>query len=208
MSKKTPPKSQEGMTYKTWKNKTDMWKMSKEQQAIIVLLEALAGNAKAEKAVSELTATDINNENGLKPFIEKLDKVFESDKIDEAYLVYSRFINFHKSDEMSMADCIIEFKHLYHKITNHEMPLPNAVLTFKLLDGAKLDEDEIKLALALGNNLEFETRKSALKRIFTKSTVANESFYDTNSIKQEEAFYSKNKLKENKAPKSSVSKSI
>ena len=66
MSKKTPPKSQEGMMYKTWKNKTDMWKMPKEQQAIIVLLEALAGNAKAEKAVSELTATDINNENGLK----------------------------------------------------------------------------------------------------------------------------------------------
>ena len=173
-----------------------MWKIPKEQQAIIVLLEALAGNAKAEKAVSELTATDINNENGLKPFIEKLDKVFESGKIDEAYLVYSRFINFHKSDEMSMADCIIEFKHLYHKMTNHEMPLSNAVLTFKLLDGAKLDEDEIKLALALGNNLEFETRKSALKRIFTKSTVANESFYDTNSIKQEEAFYSKNKGKQ------------
>ena len=88
MSKKTPPKSQEGMTNKTWKNKTDMWKMPKEQQAIIVLLELLTGNAKAEKAVSELTATDVNNENGLKLLIEKLDEVFESDKIDEAYLVY------------------------------------------------------------------------------------------------------------------------
>ena len=165
MSKKTPPKSQEGMTYKTWKNKTDMWKMPKEQQAIIVLLEPLTGNAKAEKAVSELTATDVNNENGLKLLIEKLDEVFESDKIDEAYLVHSRFINFHKSDEMSMTDCIIEFKNLYHKMTNHEMPLPNTVLTFKLLDGAKLNEDETKLAVTLGNNLEFETMKSALKRI-------------------------------------------
>ena len=52
-------------------------------------------------------------------------------KHTEAYLVYSRFINFHKSDEMSMADYIIEFEHLYHKMTNHEMPLPNTVLTFK-----------------------------------------------------------------------------
>ena len=55
----------------------------------IVLLELLEGNAKAEKTVSELTATDINNENGMKLLIEKLDKVFESDKKDEAYLVYS-----------------------------------------------------------------------------------------------------------------------
>ena len=45
--------------------------------------------------------------------IEKLDKVYESEKIDEAYLVYSRFINFHKSDEISMTDYIIEFEHLY-----------------------------------------------------------------------------------------------
>ena len=48
-----------------------------------------------------------------------------------------------------MTDYIIEFEHLYYKMTNHEMPLPNTVLTFKLLDGAKLNEDEGKLALTL-----------------------------------------------------------
>ena len=146
MSKKTLLKFLEGMSYKTWKNKTDMWKIittiPKEQQATIVLLQSLEGNAKAERAVSELTATDVNNENGVTLLIKQLDKVFESDKIDEAYLVYSRFINFHKSDEMSMTDYIIEFEHLYHKMTNHEMLLPNTVVTFKLLDGVKLSKDE------------------------------------------------------------------
>ena len=90
-------------------------------------------------------------------------------------------------------------------MTNHEMPLPNRVLTFKLLDSAKLSEDDRKLALTLGNNLEFETMKSALKQVFTKFMIANESFYNTNNIKQEEAFCSKNmyKLKQNKAFKSS-----
>ena len=65
------------------------------------------------------------------------------------------------------------------------------------MDSAKLSEDDIKLALTLGNK--------DLKWIFTKSTIANESFHDTNNIKQEEAFYSKNmyKLKQNKAFKSS-----
>ena len=103
-----------------------------------------------------------------------------------------------------MTDYIIEFEHLYYKMTNHEMPLPNTVLTFKILDGAKPSEDERKLALTLGNNLEFKEMKSALKRIFTKSTIANESCHDTNNIK-EEVLYSKNmyKLKQNKASKSS-----
>ena len=110
--------------------------------------------------MSQLTATDIENENGMKLLIEKLDEVIESDKVNEAYLVYLRFINFHKSDEMLMTDYIIEFEHLYHKMTNHEIPLPNTVLTFKLLDCAKLNEDERKLALNLGNNLEFETMES------------------------------------------------
>ena len=63
------------MSYKTWKNKTDMWKIvtaiPKEQQAIIVLLESLEGNFKAEKAVSELTSIDVNNENKMKLLIEK-----------------------------------------------------------------------------------------------------------------------------------------
>ena len=109
-----------------------MWKIvtaiPKEQQAIIVLLESFEGNGKAEKAVWELTAADVNNKNGMKLLIEKSDKVFESDKIDETYLVYSRFINFHKSDEMLMTDYFIEFEHLYHETANHEIPIPNAVL--------------------------------------------------------------------------------
>ena len=90
------------------------------------------------------------------------------------------------------------------------MPLPNTVLTFKLFDGAKLSEDERKLALTFGNNLEFEAMKLALKRIFTKSTIANESLHDTNNIKQEEAFYNKNmsKSKQNKTSKSSKSQKV
>ena len=155
--------------------------------------------------MSEITAIDVNNKNGMKLLIEKLDKVLERNKINEAYLVYSIFINVHMSDEISMTDYIIDFEHLYHKMTNHEIPLQNTVLTIKLLDGAKLSEDERKLALTLGNNLEFETMKSALKQIFTKSAIVNESFQDTSNIKKEKAFYSKNmyKLKQNKESKSS-----
>ena len=62
--KKTPPKFQNGMPYKTWKNKIDMWELvktieKKKDRAIVVLLESLEGKVKAEKAVQDLKASGI-----------------------------------------------------------------------------------------------------------------------------------------------------
>ena len=56
----------------------------------------------------------------------------------------------------------------YHKLTQYDMKLLVIVITFKMLNGSNISEDERKLALILGNNLQFETIKSSLQRIFTK----------------------------------------
>ena len=58
------------MLYKTWRNKIDMWQLvtsvpKKKQAIIIISLDSLAGNIKAEKAVSDLTATELNNHEGV-----------------------------------------------------------------------------------------------------------------------------------------------
>ena len=62
-----------------------MWKLKhvyilKEQPALFPLSESLECNAKTEKAVSELTATDLNTENGMSTLIWKLCRIFESEK--------------------------------------------------------------------------------------------------------------------------------
>ena len=77
------------------------------------------------------------------------------------------------------------------------------MLTFKLLDGASLTEDNQKLAVTLGSCLEYETMKSALTHIFTKSTSTAEVPHDFDNIKQDEALYSKNSIqwKQSKTPK-------
>ena len=53
-------------------NKLSMWTLvtnvPKKEQAIVVLFEALEGNQKAEKAVSDLTATQLNVDDDLKDF--------------------------------------------------------------------------------------------------------------------------------------------
>ena len=81
--KQTSPVFVENMLYKTWKNKIDMWKFvtsieAKEQEI------SFDGNPKAETAVSELTAAELNVENGLNLLLENLDKVFQEENIDEA----------------------------------------------------------------------------------------------------------------------------
>ena len=53
--KTTPPQFKESMLYKVWKNKIQMWQLvtpvKKKERAIIVQLEPLDNNVKAEKAV-------------------------------------------------------------------------------------------------------------------------------------------------------------
>ena len=76
--KKTLPKFASEIPHETWKNKVQMWQIvvtsvEKNQQAIIVFLESLEGNLKAEKAVSDLTETDLNIDKGMNLLFEKLD---------------------------------------------------------------------------------------------------------------------------------------
>ena len=54
------------MLYKTWKNKLKMW------QPIVVLLDSLESDAKAEKAVADIRAEEINND-GIKVITDELD---------------------------------------------------------------------------------------------------------------------------------------
>ena len=57
-------------------------------------------------------------------------------------------------------------------MTDFDMKLPDPVLTFKLLDGTNLSNDDRKLAmLALGNDMEFKNMKSALKHLFSKTFI-------------------------------------
>ena len=131
--KQTSPVFAENMLYKIWENKIDIRKLvtsvEAKEQGIFALLDSLDGNAKTEKAVSELTAAELNVENGLNFLLEKLNKVFQEETKDEAYNVYSSFINLSKRDGISINEYIIEFEHLNNRMIQHQMKLPNTVLT-------------------------------------------------------------------------------
>ena len=166
----------------------------KKEQGIIVLLDTWEGNAKAEKAVADIKANELNVENGLKLITDKLDKFFLEETADEAYKVYSYFINYNKIVEMTVSEYVLEFEHLYKRMIEHEMILPDPVLTFKLLDGANITNDKRKLALTFCVDLKYEKMKSALKRLFTSPVPQNQN--NETEIKQEEIFLNKKLRKE------------
>ena len=130
------------MSYKSWKNKIQMWQLvtsiDKKEQAIVVLLESLDNNTKAEKTFSEFTATELNSDGGMA----KLDSVFQSETIDEAYETYPKFINILRQVNNDMGDYIIEFEHFCKCTRYFGMKLPYPVVTFKLLDGSNISVDE------------------------------------------------------------------
>ena len=141
-------------------------KCTKEGTSYCCVIEALEGNQKAEKAVSDLTATQLNVDDGIKVSIDKLDTAFQAETTDDAYSAYTEFNNYKKGHNTSISDYVLEFKHLNHKILEYDMKLPDTVLAFKLLDGAGLSEQQQQMALTVASDSKFETMRSALKEYF------------------------------------------
>ena len=96
-----PPIFSNDVTYKFWKNRIEMWTVisgvPQNEQGILVLLQSLTGNKKAEKAVSTLTTADLHKETGLKILIHKLDDAFQDEEAENAYSAYKKFIYLKKS---------------------------------------------------------------------------------------------------------------
>ena len=87
-----PPMLDSSIPYRSWKNKLQMWTLvcgvDKKEQGIIVLLQSLSNNKKAEKAVSNLTSVELYTENGLNLLLEKLDTAFQSEDVESAYNIF------------------------------------------------------------------------------------------------------------------------
>lgn len=93
--KTTLPSFKASVSCKSWKHKIVMWHLitSKYQQVIVVLIELLESNINVEKQwVGLLRANDdgvtMINDCNMNVFIEKLDSIFQSETIDEAYSTY------------------------------------------------------------------------------------------------------------------------
>ena len=187
---KNPPSFGDGETnYETWRNELEMWclvtDVKIEKQALAVAL-SLHGQARA--IALELDKTKLNAADGIEFLLNALDPVFKKNEIDILYTQYSNFEKLQR-DGGKISDYIVEFERQYNLMKGKNMALPEAVLAFKLLDKAGLDQRDKQLALTACATINFENMKSALRRIFGESASCSNDFGV--SVKQE-VYYSKN----------------
>ena len=102
----------------------------KKKQGLALTL-SLTG--KAQDCMLELSVDDIGAEGSVKKIIDRLDKLFLNDKVQNAYIAYETLESFKKTSEMSITEYINEFERLHHKIKEYDMGLPSGVLAYKLL---------------------------------------------------------------------------
>ena len=179
--------------YETWKNEFEIWPLVTDlppNKQALAASQTLSGTAR--ETVLELSAADLNKNDGMTTLVGKLDKLFLKEAKDCTYEVYQNFDSFCKSDKIIMTDYIIEFEQKYTKSKRYGITQPDAVLVFKLFDNASLTVKERQLALTASADLIFASMKSALGRIcLDKSTCTQED--ETIQVKQETVYAAQEK---------------
>ena len=125
-------------------------------------MQSLNENKKAEKAVSKLTVTNLNVDDGLKKLLEKLDSTFETEKTQESYNFIKNFNKFQRLEDMSINEYLLEFEHLNDRMIQFDLKLPDNIC-LKLLESASLCVNEKQMALTIANDLKHDSKKLVLK---------------------------------------------
>lgn len=185
-------------------NKIQIWQLvtsiPKSEQGIVILLESLEHDVKAQKTASDFTVNELNSDEGMKILMNKLDSIFQNETTDEAYEAYIKFLNLTRKDHCDMSDYVLEFENLYKHGKEFRMNMLDPVLVFEHLDGSNAANNDCKLTLALGKDTKFDHMKHALKRLFSKlpSSLSLLLITWTSNIKEKEAFYAKLRSKQYK----------
>ena len=147
-------------------NKIQIWQLvtsiPKSEQGIVILLESLEHDVKAQKTACDFTINELNSDEGMKILMNKLDSIFQNETTDEAYEAYIKFLNLTRKDHCDMSDYVLEFENLYKHGKEFRMNMLDPVLVFEHLDGPNAANNDCKLALALGKDTKLITRNMHL----------------------------------------------
>ena len=120
-----------------WESFTDI-PGAKRGPAVFLSLQG-----KAREAALELGVEQINNKDGVKNIVAKLDKLYLKDKSQSTYEAYDNFEHFKRPSDMSISDYINEFERLLNKTKQYSTTIylyysTTDVLAYRLLKSASL----------------------------------------------------------------------
>lgn len=161
------PSYQSGSSYELFVKELRIWSkitiISKKKQGLHVLL-CLPNKEKdpsglKEKLLEECDLEKLNEENGIDELILLMNKHLAKDSIQDVWEKFQDFEDCEKKSDETWFQYITRFDSVYERVKNKGLSLPQSILAFKLLRGAKLNEEE---RLVIMTGLDFETRQTAM----------------------------------------------
>ena len=177
-----PPEFIESMSWTDYKKEIEIWQalatLTAEKQGSCLYLSL---KSKARKAALELDIDNIKGENGVQLILERLDALYLEGNIQIAYLAYQTFEIFQRPENMTMKNYLVKFEHLYTKIKDHKMELPDGVLAYRVLNSANLSNEQMTLCRAAMMDLKYPEMVKQLKRLLITSTpIGAQATYQPN----------------------------
>ena len=139
--------------YEQYSNKVKIWQkvcgLPKNQQALVLWLnlpDNHSSNIK-EKIFNEIEV-EMETDEGVKKFIEVMDKAFKPSKQNEIYQIFLDFmIQMKKKDEEDMREFITRFDKLSNVASKHGITLSNSVLGLKIIHDSSISDTDKKLVM-------------------------------------------------------------
>ena len=191
---KAPPLLSSSKSYNDWKKLIELWTdlttlaKNKQGPALVLSLEG-----KAQEAALELDSASIAHDDGVRLIIDRLDKIYEKDKLTEKYNAIEKFETYRRPKSMSIRDFLVEFDKRLYKTQSYKTTMSEDLKAYRLLKAANLDPTHEQLVKATVSDLIYSEVRTKLIKIFSDESSTLTSEFNSLKIKEETTMYSRDR---------------
>ena len=170
-SSKKPPAFSQSKTYEDWLKLFGIWHMYTELQKkcqVPALILSLEGEG--QDAVLEIPENDISSENDVNVIINRLNRLCKKDSTVTKYQALEAFEVFRWSCDMSIQSFLNDFEKRLYQTKSYSAKMSEAILGYRLLKSANLSNEHKQLIKATLPELQYDSMKDQLKKIFSYSS--------------------------------------
>ena len=147
MSKRSPPVFRDGMHYKEWKAAIEVWsEVNNEDLPVQASLVVLA--VEHPKARSMLLKLHKEDRCSVEKIFKAMDKLYknEVDPVGELFKKYRSFDRIERGENEEIHEYLNRYMTLYNElVTEHKLELPDPILSYKLFEGANMDNNTLRM---------------------------------------------------------------
>jgi hypothetical protein len=122
---------------------------------------------------------------GIERLTEELDKIYLEDVEKERYQAYEDFRRFRREPKMSVHEYLLEFDRREKTLKEYKIELPESVLAYELLNSANLSAEQIALARATVEKLNYSCMCDQIKKITIDKHPSETLHEDYSKVKVE-----------------------